>query len=262
MVLVGVLALAVGANAQSQRPCSAVDNVGSVAGKPFTAERVTRSVTHAADGTEKVTELRDLIARDGAGRVRVDRHGSTNAPRADEKVTLNTRDGGTIEATHSEMHLLVMIFDGQDGKTIQLQPAMRIARVRSEECKVNNGPSRPYSAMFKTLAGHALPSNVTFEELGSKEIEGVSADGFRTTTREATNEADLKGKPGISEYWVSDDLAVTMLEIRSDLDGNNTSRSSLIHIKRDEPDSSLFQVPAGYTINPEPKDMPFVGKKP
>lgn len=51
---------------------------------------------------------------------------------------------------------------------------------------------------------------------------------------------------------MSDDLAATVLYVQSDFRKQTESRSTLTNIKRVEPDSSLFEIPPGYTINFKP----------
>jgi hypothetical protein len=71
-------------------------------------------------------------------------------------------------------------------------------------------------------------------------------------------DGEWNGKPiNISEKWASDDLATTLLEIRTDLKGGHACENRLTNIKREEPDPSLFEVPSGCKINPTPAEMPF-----
>jgi hypothetical protein len=67
----------------------------------------------------------------------------------------------------------------------------------------------------------------------------------------------MKGRSGIFEVWVSDDLAATMVDIKSSLDGKSVGRSRLTRIKREGPDPALFQVPEGYKVNPAPEEVPY-----
>jgi len=67
-----------------------------------------------------------------------------------------------------------------------------------------------------------------------------------------------KGKPiRIFEKWVSDDLAAALVETGIDLKKNMETTSRLTDVSRVEPDASLFEIPAGYKINPTPTELPF-----
>lgn len=203
-------------------------------------------------------EYYELLARDSAGRIRFETH-PPGVPGAEKTIKLNRSDGKTITTTTAELSVVVLIFDYAGGRTIQLQPAMQTARVSEVvKCGPPKVPGRLYSQMSRSLAYGKLPANVTFEELGAKQIDGIPVLGFRTMHREVTNEADFKSKPGMYEVWVSDELAATILEIRSNLDGKVESRRSLQNIRREDPDPSLFQIPESYKVISGPSDMPYV----
>ena len=88
----------------------------------------------------------------------------------------------------------------------------------------------------------------TTETLAARTIEGVRAEGKRTTT---TIPADAIGNdlPIVitSEEWTSPDLQLLVLTRHNDpRSGESTYR--LVSIVRAEPDASLFQVPSDYTV--------------
>jgi hypothetical protein len=93
------------------------------------------------------------------------------------------------------------------------------------------------------------PANIiNKEELGQRLIEGVMADGTRTTTvipaGAIGNAQDIKI---VSEQWMSPDLGVLVGTKHSDpRSGETTYR--LTNIIRAEQDRSLFEVPPDYTI--------------
>jgi hypothetical protein len=86
------------------------------------------------------------------------------------------------------------------------------------------------------------------ETLPSQVIEGVKAEGKRTTTRIPAgtigNDQDIFIT---SEVWFSPELQTVVLVKRND-PRVGESVMSLSNIQRNEPDPSLFQVPAGYTV--------------
>lgn len=86
------------------------------------------------------------------------------------------------------------------------------------------------------------------ESLGTQEIEGVLAEGTRTTM---TIPVDFEGndRPIVHscERWMSQELKLLVLSRCSDPRmGDTTTR--VFNIARAEPDPALFQVPAGYKI--------------
>jgi len=86
------------------------------------------------------------------------------------------------------------------------------------------------------------------ETLPSQVIEGVKAEGKRTTTRIPAgtigNDQDILIT---SEVWYSPELQTVVLLKRND-PRVGESVTSLTNIQRNEPDPSLFQVPTGYTV--------------
>jgi hypothetical protein len=241
-----------------------VDYVGVQADKPFTAQRVTHSVMPSANGSKHTLEFVEFVARDSSGRIRIEKGSRLNDARGSEQMTMSTHDEGTINTTRDLLNMSIIITDCPNGKTVVLQPGMRIAQVR-ESAGASNARLgvRPYSSFFNTLAGKHLPPNVAFEDLGTKEIEGISTHGFKSISLGGANDGDLSGQPlRAIEEWVSDDLAVTLLRISIDFKSKSESRTSLTNIKREELEASLFEIPDGYKINPTPNDMPFVRANP
>jgi hypothetical protein len=86
------------------------------------------------------------------------------------------------------------------------------------------------------------------ESLGTRQIEGLSATGQRTTT---TIPAGRIGNDRpieiLDERWVSSDLKVVLLSRHRDPQTGETE-FRLTNIKRAEPSPDLFKVPANNTI--------------
>lgn len=86
------------------------------------------------------------------------------------------------------------------------------------------------------------------ESLGKQTIEGVEAEGTRSTVTipagEIGNELPIKI---VSERWYSPELQTVLMTKRSDpRTGENVYR--LTNINRSEPARALFEVPADYTV--------------
>jgi hypothetical protein len=243
---------------QRSRHCGGMNYVGGQTANPFTARHVTKSKAISPDGTQKPYEMVELVARDSDGRIRFERQGFLAHARDQEKVILNKSDGGTIETTREALGMSILIFDCPDAMTIQIQPGMQIARITEGYPTAQpNRSSRPYSIRVTSLLSGKPQPNVSVEDLGYRQIEGFSARGVRLTDLGTESDGDWNGKPiRITETWASDELAVTILEIRSDPKKQMEETSTLTDIKRDEPDRSLFEIPRGYKINPTPDEMP------
>jgi hypothetical protein len=90
---------------------------------------------------------------------------------------------------------------------------------------------------------------VNMESLGRQTIEGVEAEGQRVTvTIQAGKIGNERPIVTVSERWYSPELRTVVFSKNSDPRmGETTYR--LTNIDRSEPDPSLFQVPADYTID-------------
>jgi TonB family protein len=88
----------------------------------------------------------------------------------------------------------------------------------------------------------------TQESLGKQAVEGVQAEGSRTTvTIPAGAIGNERPIQIVSERWYSSDLQAVVMTRHSDPRfGETTYR--LTNISRSEPDRSLFEVPAGYKV--------------
>jgi hypothetical protein len=86
------------------------------------------------------------------------------------------------------------------------------------------------------------------ENLGTQNIEGVMAEGTRTTTTipagQIGNERDINI---VSESWYSAELQMVVMTKRSD-PRTGESTYKLTHISRAEPPRSMFEVPGDYNV--------------
>lgn len=95
---------------------------------------------------------------------------------------------------------------------------------------------------------HGNNHPATTESLGSKTINGLVADGSRSTRVIPAGEQGNDVPLTIThESWVSSDLKTEVMRTDSD-PRNGTTTVELSNISREEPAASLFQAPAGYTV--------------
>lgn len=244
---------------QRPRPCGAINYVGTQTANPFTATHTTKSTTILPDGNKQLTEFVEFVARDSDGRIRFEKHGVFRPAGDAEKFVLHTRDGGQIETTRETMGISILIFDCPGSMTIQIQPGMQIARVtKGVPAPEPKGPPRPYSIRVTNLLSGKPRPDISVEDLGYRQIEGISARGVRLAELGTESDGDWNGKPlRITETWASDDLAATILEIHTDPRKQMEDTMTLTNIKREEAAHSLFEIPPGYKINPTPDEMPY-----
>jgi len=193
------------------------------------------------------------VARDSQGRIRFAKHGAARLLDDRKTVALETADDKPFTVTQEEFATIITIFDCASGTSVILQPELRIARVKERDGAPAIEPiNRVYSAPYIPGPDAKMPPNITVERLGTREIQGISARGVRTTTLGTESDGDWSGKPiRETELWVSDVLAAQMLKVDKDLRAGSESTYELIEIKREEPDPSLFDIPKDYEVNPQ-----------
>jgi len=210
-----------------------------VTGAPYSAEIATEIVQQLADGNRIERRSTSSVARDSEGRVRREQQvtaiGPILPPGKAQIVTISDPVAKAHYALDAE-------------RKVAIQLPMPFA-----EKFIAAGPGRP--APLSLLDAGPAPDERT-EMLGTKEIEGVTAEGTRVTV---TIPAGAIGNLGpveiVSERWYSAELQTVVLSRRTDPRfGETTYR--LTNIVRAEPPAELFQVPADYKIE-QPKGAQF-----
>ncbi len=104
-------------------------------------------------------------------------------------------------------------------------------------------------------------AQVTTEDLGSQNMEGVQVNGVRTTrTIPAGQIGNDRPISIVTEVWTSPELKTVVYSKRSDPRmGEQTFQ--LKNIVRGEPDASLFTVPADFRITEGPKPIIYKTKQ-
>lgn len=256
-----------------------------VKGAPYSAEAVTETVQTLGDGNRIVRKSSSKIYRDGEGRTRRDQSLSSIGPFATSGDTpqmsfINDPVTGVNytldQRSHTARKMLLRraALPGINGATghwegapaappapgaTRVQPPQERARVM-----VLNGPGSGDGVaglgtefrLRRNAEGKEMPKPVT-ESLGKQTIEGVEAEGTRTTftipAGEIGNERPIQI---VNERWYSPELQTVVMSRRNDpLAGETTYR--LTNINRSEPDRSLFEVPADYKIKEGPAFFEF-----
>jgi hypothetical protein len=249
VVLGGALVLGVGtANAQGPRgghhgpfggPMELMGFEGMHGGKlvkgaPFSATSTSTTKQTLQDGTIINRTTQGAIYRDSEGRSR-------------REVTFT--GVGALQATGGT-HKMVAIFDPVAGAHYMLNPDKKVAYKMSLPAnagtadKVQKFQQKMQARQQQEEASGALK----VESLGTQVVNGVNAEGTRTThTIAAGAIGNDKAIQVVSERWYSPDLQTVVLSSRMD-PRFGTTTLSVTNIQKAEPAATLFAVPADYTV--------------
>lgn len=200
-----------------------------VKGVPFSAQVVNESNQTLGDGTRITHKSTGAIYRDNEGRMR-------------REQTL-AAIGPFVPA--GDPPQFIFIEDPVGDVRYALDVRQQIAH------KLPPPPGPP-----PTPPAPPESSDVKTESLGTKTIEGVEAEGTRTTiTIPAGREGNDRPILIVSERWYAPSLQIVVYSRHSDPHvGENIYR--LTNITRSEPERALFQVPADYKIEEGPALAP------
>ena len=210
-----------------------------VKGSPFTADVVTESSHTLADGNRIRQTVNSRVYRDSEGRTR-----------REQTVSLN---GLSPNASPQPM---VFINDPVAGVNYSLNSKDRTGFKSARPADGRGGLSRmpmPPEAGGRGPGGMgrrgASDSNFKTESLGRQTIEGMQAEGRRTTMTipagQAGNELPIHI---VNEAWYSMELQTTVLSRHSD-PRNGETVTRLVNISRSEPSRLLFEAPADFKLS-------------
>jgi hypothetical protein len=228
-----------------------------VKGQPYSAEAVNETTQTLGDGNKIVTRSSTMIYRDSEGRERreesMGRLGTLNVEGTPTRIVFISDPVAKVSYSlhpndHTAEKMPALVTDGRGGETLTVQ---------SYSIQTNSSTLPPppdaqvhvgYGIGTGIGRGGREASNAKVEKLGTQVIEGVPADGTRTTTTipagQIGNERDINI---VSERWVSQDLGVVIMTKRSDPRMGETVYK-LTNVNRSEPAHALFEVPADYTV--------------
>jgi hypothetical protein len=212
----------------------------TVTGIPLTAQiSLTRENT-LADGNHISRQTHTTLYRDSQGRVRREM----------------TVDVGT-PATGSVKHTMVIIKDPVSGKRYMLDPSSKTARELPMGPRANGPHPGAGNGAAGTLHARRMSPSVQEQQLPTKTIDGVQAEGRRVTRTIAIGEiGNDKPIEVVTERWFSPELQLPMLITHSDpMMGNVTTK--VTSFNRGEPEASLFQVPPDYKVVSGGPSEPF-----
>jgi len=218
----------------------------TVTGVPYTAEAVTEMVQTLSDGNRISQKNEGLVARDSQGRTRREQ----------------TLGAGLLPA--GETQKVVFINDPVAQVNYVLHPdhtAQKMTLIKGPtpleagNYAISTMAAPGASGMPPLVASRqvSITSKANVESLGQQTIEGVLADGKRTTSvipaGTIGNDKDIQI---VNESWYSPELQTMVSSTRTDPRMGTTS-FRLTNIQRVEPSPDLFQVPPDYTVREMPK---------
>jgi hypothetical protein len=205
----------------------------TVTGRPLAATEERHSLQVLGDGTRIERTDTDKFYRDDMGRTRTERQDGT--------VLLNDPVQGTSAEINGNRKVV-----RRARKAVSADVAAKIdAELASVKVTAVTGSATPVIVADKlkaeTLAKAAARQE---EDLGYQSVNGVTAQGFRTTTTipagQIGNDRPIQI---VSERWYSPDLQMNVRTTNSDPRFGETTYQ-LTNILQAVPDPTLFQIPS------------------
>jgi hypothetical protein len=198
---------------------------------PYAAEAVTEATQRLFDGNEIVRKTTAKQYRDSEGRERREEGmGAILITDPVEKVRYTIRPESKTAA--KQAYAAAQVF------------TVRTTEGGGQTFTIGGGRG----ANLPVLTGASGPG-VKQEDLGTRTVEGVQAQGTRSTRTIAAGEiGNARPIEVVDERWYSPDLQLTVMTRHSDpREGETVFR--LTNIQRIEQVRSLFEVPPGYAVN-------------
>jgi hypothetical protein len=255
-----------------------------IKGAPYSAEAVTESVQTLADGNRIVNKMTSQVFRDSEGRIRREQTlkglGGVgtgeeplqtifiNDPVAGVTYSLDTRS----HTAHKSMPFRFQVTSkaGAPGEgqrweyksgpgaavtsTNVLVAAPLNAQAQAGTRVVAPADVEHFNLRTEGASGYVFRTrpntnaNEVKEQLGKQMIEGIEAEGTRTTVTipagEIGNERPIEI---VSERWYSPELQLVVMTKHSDPRSGETTYK-LTNISRAEPAKTLFEVPPGFNV--------------
>jgi hypothetical protein len=215
----------------------------TVTGAPYSAVQTMEMTQKLGDGNVISEKQQSSVYRDTQGRLRIEH-------------TLPARPGSNSQGART----VISIFDPVAGANYMLQPATNTAykstmhQRPASDATTSNQPQRPQRR------GSSSSNPPVTENLGLQTINGVAANGTRTTTTiPAGAIGNAQPIQTVREVWIAQDLKVPVMIKNSDPRFGETVMQ-LTNIQQGNPDPSLFQVPANYTVQNGPARPSGMGR--
>ena len=208
-----------------------------VIGAPFSATSTSTTNQTLQDGKTTINRtVQGAIYRDTQGRSR-------------REVTFT--GVGPLAATGGT-HKMVAISDPVAGAHYMLNPDKKVAYKMTLPAGGGAGNTAKSQGFAQKMQARQQQEEASgalkVDSLGTQVINGVSAEGTRTTRTIAAGEIGNSAPIQIvSERWYSPDLQTVVQSTRTD-PRFGTTTFSLTNVQKTEPAGTLFTVPADYTV--------------
>lgn len=269
-----------------------------VKGAPYSGEAVTETIQTLSDGNRIINRMTSSVYRDSEGRTRREQSlkglgifGAGEDPL--QTIFINDPVAGVTFTLDSRSHIAhksvpftfaftkkldkagAVTSSGVEGQQFEFKvergtmsggsvlmtapmqvpaPGVKMPHPDLDQLRAEAGGAGTF--VFKTKQGPN--ANEVKEELGKQNIEGVEADGTRTTVTIPAGEiGNERAIEIVSERWYSPELQLVVMTRHSDPRFGETTYK-LTNINRSEPAKSLFEVPSDYTIKEGPGIAPKI----
>ncbi len=262
----------------------------AVKGAPYSATATTETIQTLSDGNQIIRRNQSKLYRDSEGRVRIEQtletigkwtaggeapqHISINDPVAEVSYSLDPRTRTAHKNVYAQSKKPATVewrvewregfmVNGKPVTQAEFEALMEKKRKAQEEASAVRSKEASNNPDLKKKLEMLQPGKMgggqrKTESLGNQTIEGVTAEGMRITlTIPAGEIGNTLPLEIVDENWYSPELqTMVMTRHRDPRSGETTYRLS--NINRSEPDRSLFELPADYTVREN--KMPPKGK--
>ena len=222
-------------NAVQATRITSINGVESIAGQPFSADFDTERTQTLPDGSHIHTVQHQKFYRDGQGRIRYEMYAHQGAYYQQGSGELTS---ATIEDVVANVRYSLMVRNHTAQRSVVFpQPVQPPTAPRPVTTPVRQTQPEPKG---------------TSQSLGVQAIDGINVEGSRfTMTLPVNAQGNDAPLTYTTERWYSSEMGLEILGKINDPRTGETVRR-FTNIQRGEPDPSLFQVPADYTIrNPQ-----------
>ena len=208
---------------------------------PYTALRKLTHVQKLADGTIVTHKTTRKEARDSSSRTYFESRASLGEAQGMDMYNV-TDPVSRIDISWDSNSKIVHVTHMQELTQIpQVQPPQPPAISSTAPAPVSETPVQPKPYQFSQ----------EIEKLGTKTINGIEAEGERSTRIiPAGSEGNDRPIYVIEETWISTELKMLVMSIVDD-PRSWTTTMELTDFERGEPDPLLFKAPEGYMIKEE-----------
>ena len=265
-----------------------------VKGAPYSADSVTETVQTLADGNRIVNRITSKVYRDTEGRTRRDQTlkdfgpiGTSgeplqtifiNDPVAGVTYTLDTRSHIAHKSVPFNFQFSVKEGAGMETRQFELKTTPPAGAAATGNIVITRTPGAPQAgtrvlpsvetedirgsvegaATYVLRTRNTIDANEVKEQLGKQVIEGVEAEGTRTTlTIPAGDIGNDRAIEIVTERWYSPELQLVVMSRHSD-PRNGETTYKLTNINRADPAKSLFEVPPGFTVKEMQMGLPLM----